>query len=419
MSKKTFSVVSLGCFRNEYDSGVLGKRFLAQGYKFLKQDLDKAFKPCDLLLVNTCGFIDQAKKESLEVIRQALKLKKQKKVGKLIVSGCLVQRYKKELRKHFSQIDELQSVIDFDPAFEKRIELGRRGYDFLKVCEGCLNRCSFCAIPLIKGSLSSRSLKEVLKEVSFLDKTKIKELNIIGQDITSWGRDLKPKQDLTVLLKKILSTAKSINWIRLIYTHPRNFSDSLIGLIAKSKKACKYIDLPIQHINDRILKVMNRRISRKDIEVLIRKLRERIPGCVIRSSVIVGFPGETEEEFKELLVFLREVKFDRLGAFIYSREEGTPAYDLPMQVHSKTKKRRYHQVMSLQQEIAKDCNCRFLGRSLDILIEEKVSGGYLGRSQYDAPDVDGVVFVKRKGLKLGNIYKVKIVDSCEYDLVGV
>ena len=419
MLKKTFSVVSLGCFRNEYDSGVLGKRFLAQGYKFLKQDLDRAFKPCDLLLVNTCGFIDQAKEESLGVIRQALKLKKQKKVKKLIVFGCLVQRYEKELKKHFSQIDELQPVIDFDPAFEKRIELGRRGYDFLKICEGCLNRCSFCAIPLIKGSLSSRPLVEVLKEVSFLDKTKIKELNIIGQDITSWGRDLKPKQDLTVLLEKVLFTAKNISWIRLIYTHPRNFSDPLIDLIAKSKKVCKYIDLPIQHINDRILKVMNRRTSRKNIEALTRNLRKKIPGCVIRSSVIVGFPGESEEEFKELLDFLEEVRFDRLGAFIYSREEGTPAYDLAKQVHPSKKKRRYRQVMSLQQKIAKDCNSRFLGKNLDVLIEEKVSGGFLGRSQYDAPDVDGVVFVKRKGLKLGNIYKIKIVDSYEYDLVGV
>lgn len=419
MSKKTFSIISLGCFRNEYDSGVLGNKFSSQGYKFLKQDFDTAFKPCDLLVVNTCGFIDQAKEESLSIVRRTLKLKKQGKVKQVIVFGCLVQRYKNELAKHFPQIDAWQPTVKFSPKFIRRQSLRRPGYDFLKICEGCLNHCSFCAIPLIKGSLSSRPLSEILKEVTYLDNQPIKELNIIGQDITSWGQDLKPKQDLTGLLKDILKVTKNIKWLRLIYTHPRNFSNKLIDLIAKEKMICKYIDLPIQHINDRILKAMNRKTSRRDIEALIGKIRKKIPGCVIRSSVIVGFPGETENEFKELLTFLGKVKFDRLGAFIYSREEGTPAYSLAKQVHPRTKKRRYQQLMSRQREISQKLNTRFLGKKLDVLIEEKVPEGYLGRSQYDGPEVDGVVVVKKKNLKVGNIYKVKIVDSYEYDLVGV
>lgn len=419
MKSKTFSIVTLGCFRNEYDSGILGNRFSAGDYRFLEQSPGKAFKPCDSLLINTCGFIDQAKKESLSIIKKAIKLKKQGKVKKLIVFGCLVQRYEKELAKYFPQIDRLQPVIEFKRDFQKRMDFGRPGYDFLKVCEGCLNHCSFCAIPLIKGPLASRPAAQVLKEVKELDKKGLKELNIIGQDITSWGKDLKPKRDLAGLLKQILKTAKNIKWFRLIYTHPRHFSDSLINLIAGESRICKYIDLPIQHINDKILKAMNRRPSKKAIEALIRKIRKKIPGVVIRTSVIVGFPGEGEKEFRELLDFLKRAKFDRLGAFIYSREEGTPAYEFSRQVHHQTKKRRHKEVMSLQKEMSGQINSRFIGKALDVLIEEAIPGGFLGRSQYDAPDVDGAVFVKRKGLRTGNIYKVSIVDSFQYDLIGV
>jgi len=418
--KKFFSIISLGCFRNTYDSEVLSYKTSQRGYEFLPLQISnnkRRKKICDLLIVNTCGFIDKAKEESLEVIREVIELKKQKKVKKILVFGCLVNRYENELKKFFPQVDEWNFTEKFTQNFKKRISSFSYS-GFLKICEGCANKCSFCAIPLIKGNLCSRPLKEILKEVRYLEKRNIKELNIIGQDITSWGKDLGNKQNLSFLLHNVLKQSQKIDWIRLIYTHPKHFSDSLIELIAQNERICKYIDLPIQHINDRILKVMNRRITKKDIVKLIEKIRKKIPNCAIRTSVIVGFPQETEKEFKELLRFLADVKFERLGAFIYSREENTPAYNFPKQVHYSTKNRRFSQIMNLQKDIAINTGKRFIGRDLKVLIEKKENNLFIGRTQYDAPEVDGVVFIKKVGLNIGDFYNAKIVDSYEYDLIG-
>ena len=351
MSKKTFSIMSLGCFRNTYDSEIIINRLHRQGYispPYPQLPVGKRSKIeyCDLLVINTCGFIDKAKEESLELIRQAIEAKAKKRIKKIVVFGCLVKRYKKELEKFFPQIDQWQSVIDFNCPFPRQRRLSPFYLDFLKICEGCSNRCSFCAIPGIKGNLCSKPLEEVLKEAKYLDKKGIKELNIIGQDITSWGKDFKKEQDLTTLLEQILKETKNIRWIRLIYTHPRHLSNSLIELIAQEQRICKYIDLPIQHISDRILRLMNRHTIKKQIINLIRKIRRKIPGCAIRTSVITGFPTETEKEFRELLGFLRDIEFERLGAFVYSREEGTSAYNLSPQVHHSTKKRRFTEVMN-------------------------------------------------------------------------
>jgi len=422
---KTFSIISLGCFRNSYDSEIIAFGFSKQGYKFLPStslSIDKKtkIKPIDLLIINTCGFIDKAKEESVKIISVALDLKKKGRVKKLMVIGCLVKRYQERLEKAYPLVDFWQSVVEFRQDFVKKDNLfSLPEIGFLKICEGCLNRCSFCAIPLIKGSLKSKFKNEVLKEVKDLERRGVRELNIIGQDITSWGKDLKTKDDLASLLKEILKVTKEIKWIRLIYTHPKHFNDSLIDIIAKDKRICKYIDLPIQHINDRILKLMNRGTSKKRIIDLIKKIRKRIPNCVIRSSVIVGFPTETEKEFKELLNFLKEIKIDRLGAFMYSREKGTQAYKMQPQVHHSTKKRRFKEVMEQQQEIASEVNKKFLNKKLEVLIEDKDSGVFVGRSQYDALDVDGLVFLEKKGLKIGNFYKAKIIDCLGYDLVGV
>ena len=422
---KTFSIISLGCFRNSYDSEIIAFGFSKQGYKFLplsSLSIDKKtkIKPIDLLIINTCGFIDKAKEESVKIISVALDLKKKGRVKKLMVIGCLVKRYQERLEKAYPSVDFWQSVVEFRQDCVKRDNLfSLPKIGFLKICEGCLNRCSFCAIPLIKGPLKSKFKNEVLKEVKDLERRGVRELNIIGQDITSWGKDLKTKDDLASLLKEILKATKEIKWIRLIYTHPKHFNDSLIDIIAKDKRICKYIDLPIQHINDRILKLMNRGTSKKKIIDLIKKIRKRIPNCVIRSSVIVGFPTETEKEFKELLNFLKEIKIDRLGAFTYSQEKGTQAYKLQPQVHHSTKKRRFKEVMEQQQEIASEVNKKFLNKKLDVLIEDKDSGVFVGRSQYDALDVDGLVFLEKKGLKIGNFYKAKIIDCLGYDLVGV
>ncbi|MCK4912732.1 MAG: 30S ribosomal protein S12 methylthiotransferase RimO [Candidatus Omnitrophica bacterium] len=422
---KTFSIISLGCFRNSYDSEIIILEFSKLGYRFLPSvslftDKKNKIKTIDLLIVNTCGFIDKAKEESIKIISEAIDLKKKNRVGKIMVMGCLVKRYQEELEKAYPLVDSWQSVVEFRQDFVKRDKsLFLSSIGFLKICEGCLNRCSFCAIPSIKGPLRSKFKSEVIKEAKDLEKKGVRELNIIGQDITSWGKDLKGKEDLASLLKGILRATKEIKWIRLIYTHPKHFNDSLINIIAKEGRICKYIDLPIQHINDRILKLMNRGIAKKEIIDLIDKIRKRIPGCVIRSSVIVGFPTESEKEFKELLDFLKYIKIDRLGAFIYSQEKGTQAYKMRPQVHHSTKKRRFKEIMEQQQEIAREGNKRFLNKELDILIEDKDSGMFVGRSQYDALDVDGMVFLRKKGLKVGNFYKAKIIDCLGYDLIGV
>ena len=422
---RTFSIISLGCFRNSYDSEIIIPEFTSRGYSFLDPtslftDKRNRAKVIDLLIVNTCGFIDKAKEESLKIIAEAVNLKKKGRVKEIVVIGCLVKRYQEQLEKSYPLVDSWRTVVEFSQSFIKRDKLlSSPSVGFLKICEGCLNRCSFCAIPLIKGSLRSKFKDEVIKEARDLERRGVRELNVIGQDITSWGKDLKLKSDLASLLKGILKATKKIQWIRLVYAHPRHFSDSLIDVIAKSKRICKYIDLPIQHINDRILRLMNRRISKKKIIELIGKIRKRIPGCVIRSSVIVGFPTESEREFKELLSFLAEVKFDRLGAFMYSQEENTRAYRLRPQIHHSMKKRRFKEVMEQQRRIANELNKRFFDKELEVLVEARERDAFIGRSQYDAPSVDGAVFLKRKGLKIGNFYKVRIIDCLDYDLVGV
>ncbi|MFH1771717.1 MAG: MiaB/RimO family radical SAM methylthiotransferase [Candidatus Omnitrophota bacterium] len=413
MSKKTFSVLSLGCFRNTYDSEVAARRLVDQGYAF-KEDCSN----CDTLVINTCGFISQAKEESLEVIQSAVDLKKKGKIRKLVVFGCLIQRYKEHLVKEFPEVDQWLGVEKFNSKNNRRLKITPSHIDFLKVCEGCIHNCSYCAIPLIKGPLKSRGIKDIINEVEYLDSTGIKELNLIGQDITSWGRDIGYKDGISVLLEKILKKVKKIQWIRLIYTHPRNVSDRLISIIASDRRVCKYIDLPIQHISDKILKLMKRRFSRKQTEALIEKIRKNIPGCVIRTSVITGFPAESEEEFKELYHFLKLTKFERLGAFTYSKEEETKAAKLIPQVHYKTKIRRYKKIMELQQDISREVNRRFLSKEIDVLVEEKSGGFYIGRTQYDAYEVDGVVFVGGENLRIGEIYPARIIDSHEYDLTA-
>lgn len=423
--RRTFSIISLGCFRNSYDSEIIIPEFSNLGLTFLPPEslfTDKGDKTkvIDLLIVNTCGFIDKAKEESLKIISEVVSLKKKGRVKRIAVIGCLVKRYQERLEKSYPLVDSWQTVVNFSQSFVKRDKLlSLPSVGFLKICEGCLNGCSFCAIPLIKGSLRSKFKDEVIKEARDLEKRGVRELNIIGQDITSWGKDLKPEGDLANLLKGILKATKKIRWIRLVYTHPKHFSDSLINVIAKSKRICKYIDLPIQHINDRILGLMNRGITKKKTIGLIRKIRKIIPGCVIRSSVIVGFPTESEREFKELLSFLKDIKFDRLGAFIYSQEENTRAYKLQPQIHHSTKKRRFKEVMEQQKKIANALNKRFLGKELEVLVETKDQDVFIGRSQYDAPEVDGTVSLKRKGLKIGNFYKAKIIDCLDYDLVAI
>ena len=401
--------MSLGCFRNTYDSKSISQEFLDKGYRALED-------PCgaETLIINTCGFIDAAKLESIQAIKDAVTLKRKKKIKKIIVTGCLSQRYLKELTKFFPAVDQWRGVLPVKDATAS--DTRAQASEFIKVCDGCVHTCSFCAIPLIKGKLKSRSLASIVAEAKFLESRGVKELNIIGQDTSSWGLDTKEGR-LSELLAQILAKTR-IPWIRLLYLHPRHIDERLLSVMASSPRVCQYIDLPIQHIHDRILKLMNRRITGKEIHTLIDKIRSRMPEAVLRTSVIVGFPTETQKEFNALIRFLKVARFERLGAFTYSREENTPAYGLTGQVHEQTKKRRLRELMQMQKEIAQQAHARFVGRPLQVLIEERDSDVAIGRSQYDAPEVDGVVYVKSPRPRIGVFYKAHITDSYEYDLVG-
>ena len=438
--KHKVSIISLGCARNLVDSELMMGKLKSEGL-IVVEDADLS----DIVIINTCAFIEDAKREAIDVILKAVNLKKERRVKKIVVCGCLAQRYCEQLKKDIPEIDAILGVDDFkniskaigpilrDEKFvainppnaihsdkDPRLSLTPSYYAYVKIAEGCGNRCSYCAIYNIRGKLRSRTLSSVISEVKALSSQKRKaELNIIGQDTTSYGLDRYGKFMLPKLLQKICRL-KSAHWIRLLYTHPRHFTDELIGTIAREDSICKYIDLPIQHINNKILSRMNRRINTRPIIALIKKIRDRIPSVALRTSVIVGFPGETERDFQELLDFIKVTKFERLGAFIYSREEDTPAYSFKDQIAEKIKNRRLDELMRVQQDISKGINMSFLGKRLEVLVEVKSEKGvYAGRTQYDAPEVDGTVFIhSKKSLNPGQFVDVEITDTLEYDLVG-
>jgi ribosomal protein S12 methylthiotransferase len=405
-------ILNLGCPRNLVDA----ENFLGQldlkGYTIV--DIDKA----DIGIINTCAFIEDAKMESIEAILELADLKRQGRIKKIIVAGCLPQRYKVKLLKELPEVDCFMGSPSLNHNTH-RFALTPKHYAYLKICEGCLNNCSYCVIPKIKGKFRSLPLDAVREKVKVLDKEKISELNIIGQDITGYGLDLYGQKILPELLGRIVKEIKHIRWIRLLYLYPQATLEPLLDLIKDEPKICKYIDLPIQHINERILKLMHRHTTKKQILTLIDKIRKKIPDAAIRTSVIVGFPSETDKEFLELLKFIQEVKFERLGAFIYSPEEDTPAYNYKKQIPRSIKIKRLDAVMSCQKDVSYENNKKLQGRIIEVLIDEKGEGYYLGRSQYDAPEVDGLVYVKSKReLNLGDLVLVRITDTLEYDLVG-
>ncbi|MFA5116609.1 MAG: 30S ribosomal protein S12 methylthiotransferase RimO [Candidatus Omnitrophota bacterium] len=410
--KKKVGILSLGCPRNMVDSESILSRLKLKNYVIT--DMEDA----EVGIVNTCAFIRAAKEESIDAILSLLELKKEGRLKKVIVYGCLPQRYKDELYGEFKGVDAFVGKVCLDQP-QRHFFLTPRHYAYLKICEGCVNRCSFCVIPGIKGDFSSRDMGSLVKEAKALDKKGVKELNIIGQDITLYGRDLSGKQSLVALVKDILKNTKDIRWVRLLYLYPSHITDELLDLIAREERVCKYIDIPLQHINERILKTMNRRMSRDFIEKLLDRVRKKIPGVALRTSLMVGFPTETEEEFEELLEFVGRMEFERLGVFTYSREEGTGAYGLTPQVPDKIKNERFDKVMVKQQEISRRVNGRFLGKAVEVLVDEKGDGHYLGRSFADAPEVDGNVFINTSyKVKTGDLVKCRITDTLEYDLVG-
>ena len=405
-------ILSLGCPRNLVDSEHILGRLKFQGYSIV------GIENADIAIINTCAFIEDAKTESIDAILDLIELKKNGKLKKIIVYGCLAQRYRNKLRREFPEVDAFVGRLDLSED-QKRFALTPGHYAYLKICEGCINNCSFCVIPKIKGAFRSLRASSILRQVEEFNSRGLAELNIIGQDITGYGRDLYNKFALSELIKKIARKSSRINWLRLLYLYPSRVNDDLLKLIRDEERLCKYIDLPIQHINTRVLKSMNRHTSKRQIIGLIHRARKIIPEVCLRTSVIAGFPSETDKEFKELLGFIREIKFERLGAFIYSREEDTRAFSLSGQVPKKVKQARFDAIMSAQQEISRQVNRKFLGKSLKVLIDEKGNDYYIGRSQYDAPEVDGQVYVKSKrSFNPGDFVDVKITDTLEYDLSG-
>jgi len=374
----------------------------------------------DIAIINTCSFIKEAKEEAIDVILKCAQLKEEGKLKRLIVTGCLPQRYKKELPKELKEVDAFWGVPSALYNHKSpRLALTPSHYSYIKIAEGCANRCTYCAVPIIRGPYRSRDTSSVIKEAESLFAAGARELNLIAQDTTSYGTDLHSAPRLAGLLCK-LNKIKGKFWIRLLYTHPAHLSEEIIAAIKDSSKICRYIDLPLQHINDDILKRMGRKTTKAQIIRLIERLRSEIPRLAIRTSLIVGFPGETQAQFEELLDFMREYKFERLGAFAYSKEEGTKAEKLSGHLTEETKQRRLDALMALQEDISREVNGRLMGETLEVLIDEARDGGnYVGRSQADAPEVDGCVYVNStRALSPGDFVNVRIIDTLEYDLVG-
>ncbi len=441
--KPDIFMISLGCPRNLVDSEILAGKLKKGGFRIVYE----AKKNC-VAIVNTCAFIESAKNESIDIILELAGLKARKEISRIIVTGCLSQRYSRELPDEIREIDGLFGTGNFleIPDYMEKILKGEKVarvrkvprflYDhtfarhmmtpphsvYVKIQEGCRNFCSYCVIPDIRGPYRSRSEESVLREIRSLKGRGAKEINLIGQDTTSFGIDRHGQARLASLLKKSAEIMKKHGWVRLLYTHPAHYSGELIDVVKNESSVCKYMDLPIQHISDKILKSMNRHIDRKGTISLIEKIRKNIPGVSIRATVIVGFPGETEKDFARLEKFIKEAKFERLGAFTYSREEGSRAFRFPGQVPEKIKEERFARVMEAQNRISEENNRRHMQKRLKILIDEKDKnrrGQYLGRAEFDAPEVDGLVYVKsKKPLRPGDFVRARIEDTLEYDLVG-
>jgi len=423
---KNIEIITLGCSKNVVDSERLIRQLKAN-----KFGVTTTSRNANTIIINTCGFIEAAKEESINTILEAVELKKKGEVENVIVMGCLSERYKKELRKEIPDVDEYFGVEAYEKIvnsiggkFKKEL-LGERElttpkhFAYLKISEGCNNPCSFCAIPIMRGKHRSKPQEHLLKEAASLANKGVKELIIIGQDTTDYGIDIYGKRTLAELLNK-LSKIEKLKWIRLMYAYPSHFPQNLMNEIANNEKILNYIDLPLQHISENILKSMRRGISKRRTIELIELLRSRIPNLTLRTTLIVGYPGETERDFNELYDFVKETEFDRMGVFTYSQEEQTPAYALGDPVPAKIKEERQAVLMELQKGISLKKNSKLKGEKFEIIVDSEEEEFYLARSAKDAPEVDCEVLIPRRKnkVKIGNIYTVEIYDFNEYDLFG-
>ena len=440
MARYNVSLVSLGCPKNLVDAEVMLGHLPAERFSIITDE-----SAADIIVVNTCAFIRDAQEESVETILEVADYKKNGRCKLLIVSGCMPQRYQKELEKELPEVDFFMGTADAPRIVElldRHLEGGPQQeiglpdylYDhttprvtsspfysaYVKIAEGCANHCSYCVIPSIRGTLRSRTIESVVAETKRLVDNGVKEINLIAQDVTAFGAERGNGPELPALLRELVKI-EGLVWLRLLYAYPDGITDELLDLIAAEEKICNYLDLPIQHIDDRILAAMNRRVDESDIRALLQRIRTRIPEITLRTSLIVGFPGESDAQFRKLLAFVEEGHFERLGAFRYSREDGTPAAQLDNQVPERTKQARVKRLMKAQARVSLKKNLALKGRIEPTLVEgysEETELLLRGRSVHQAPDVDGQVYITSGQADVGDIVNLKITDSSEYDLIG-
>lgn len=427
MRKPVLNIVTLGCSKNKVDSEHLAA-LLNDTYKIVHDSDGKS----DVVIINTCGFIGDAKEESIDTILEYAELRKANKIKKLYVMGCLSQRYKKELNAEIHEVDAFFGVepvqhvaadilkSDFHAEYCcERVLSTPSHYAYLKISEGCNRHCAFCAIPLIRGDHKSVPMENLVKEAENLAKKGVKELILIAQDLTYYGYDIDGKSHIVELVQK-LTEIDGIEWIRLHYGYPLGFPVELLELMRDNPKICHYIDLPLQHVSTPILKAMRRGVDHEQTVEFVKKVRSYVPDIAFRSTFIVGFPGETEEQFNELIDFIKEMRFERAGVFAYSAEEGTPAYELEDDVPEEVKQARVGKFMDVQQDISLEINSKRLGKTEKVLIDRTEGGYYVGRTQYDSPEVDDEVLISMKDNKLaiGSFVNVKIVQADYFDCYG-
>jgi len=425
-SKNKINVVTLGCSKNIYDSEVLMGQLKANNKEVVHEEEG------NIVVINTCGFIDNAKQESIDTILEYSEKKEKGQIDKLFVTGCLSERYKPDLEKEIPNVDQFFGTTDLPKLLKalkadykhelvgERLTTTPKNYAYLKISEGCDRPCSFCAIPLMRGKHKSKSIEDIVVEATKLAIKGVKEIILIAQDLTYYGLDLYKKRELGLLLKSLVKI-EGIEWIRLHYAFPAGFPLDVLKVIKEESKICNYIDIPLQHISDEILKSMRRGSSKLKINELINKMRLEVPGIAIRTTLIVGYPGETEQSFDELKKWVSEVKFERLGCFTYSHEENTHAYNLVDNVPKEIKDARLAEIMDIQSNISFDLNQEKIGKTFKCSIDRKEGTYFIGRSEFDSPDVDNEVLIDASEhyLKIGEFAEIKIISATEFDLYGI
>lgn len=427
VKKDQVNIITLGCSKNLVDSEVMSAQLRANEINVAHEqgELDH-----NIVIVNTCGFIEKAKEESVQTILAQVELKQKGKLDKVYVTGCLSQRYREDLAREIPEVDawfgtmELPQLLKRFKADYKAELVGERllatpaHYAYLKIAEGCNRTCSFCAIPLMRGGFRSRPMEELVQEARQLVKKGVREILLIAQELTYYGLDLYQSRALPELLRR-LSDVEGLRWIRLHYAYPHKFPLEVLAVMNERANICKYLDMPLQHASDPLLQAMRRQITRADMERLLQSIREQVPGICLRTTFIAGFPGETQEHIEELKAFLRHQQFDRVGVFTYSHEEGTTAYELPDIIPAEEKERRAQEIMDVQQEISFEKNQQKVGQTLEVMVDKQEAGRYLGRTEFDSVEVDNEVIIhSSRPLEPGEFVQVRITKAYDYDLEG-